>query len=559
MTSPVSRPVYPGTTSHGAAYKQVQVISVNPTTYHANVVDQFGKQMDVRYDIIRAKGNPPAPGETWLIDRMYGFWTFGAIMNGGLGGVVIPPDNVTGLNATLDDHQTQITQQTNATTGQIATKGDILAGTGPGIVTRQPPGSDGAVPVYASLSPTGIVTRVPMALTAPLTGATNPSRYVGGTLSGAPTSGTFQSGDTVFGQNGNIWTCTAGGTPGTWAQTAPGNQTVTGGKLVQNSGGNPLLASSVTGSGLMLSSAGVLAVDGTGTNFTQFRADSMLLMGANNALLGNSGGNASYLSPADGAGFKFASGVMLVTSGDGSLFNTIKANVMMAVAGNNVTLTGAGGNGAVLSLADGAGVKFGSSVTQIVNGDGTLFQKLKAYDLTISSANNAFIGLNGPNAIFVSPTSGDNCGVKLGSGIVQIVDGTGSAWASAKGISFQNVPSSEQLKREIRVLKPHELGESSFTDIIKKVRAKRYKYSFELDRGSGGPNGDLNEDHIGFIAEDLHAAHPDLVRGDFADPYSVGIFTMSLIAVLWEMNKELVDRIERLEGKPVDSSGSGTK
>lgn len=51
-----------------------------------------------------------------------------------------------------------------------------------------------------------------------LTGATSASRYVGGTTSGAPASGTFSVGDYVVAQNGAIWVCTTGGTPGTWTQ-----------------------------------------------------------------------------------------------------------------------------------------------------------------------------------------------------------------------------------------------------------------------------------------------------------------------------------------------------
>ena len=51
-----------------------------------------------------------------------------------------------------------------------------------------------------------------------LTGATAASRYVGGTASGAPTSGTFLLGDHVIDQAGSIHVCTATGTPGTWVQ-----------------------------------------------------------------------------------------------------------------------------------------------------------------------------------------------------------------------------------------------------------------------------------------------------------------------------------------------------
>lgn len=49
-----------------------------------------------------------------------------------------------------------------------------------------------------------------------LTGAVQATRYVGATLSGAPTTGTFAKGDVSISQGGNIYICTTAGTPGTW-------------------------------------------------------------------------------------------------------------------------------------------------------------------------------------------------------------------------------------------------------------------------------------------------------------------------------------------------------
>lgn len=49
-----------------------------------------------------------------------------------------------------------------------------------------------------------------------LTGALDPSRHVGGTISGSPVTGTFITGDWVSSADGNFYICTAGGTPGTW-------------------------------------------------------------------------------------------------------------------------------------------------------------------------------------------------------------------------------------------------------------------------------------------------------------------------------------------------------
>jgi hypothetical protein len=53
-----------------------------------------------------------------------------------------------------------------------------------------------------------------------LTGATAATRYVGGTTSGAPASGTFAKGDFVIDQTAVVWVCTVAGTPGTWTNTA---------------------------------------------------------------------------------------------------------------------------------------------------------------------------------------------------------------------------------------------------------------------------------------------------------------------------------------------------
>lgn len=49
-----------------------------------------------------------------------------------------------------------------------------------------------------------------------LTGATAGIRYVGGTTSGPPITGTFAVGDVVVAENGGIYICITAGTPGTW-------------------------------------------------------------------------------------------------------------------------------------------------------------------------------------------------------------------------------------------------------------------------------------------------------------------------------------------------------
>lgn len=67
----------------------------------------------------------------------------------------------------------------------------------------------------ASPTFTGITT-APEFSPSGLTGATSATRYVGGTASGAPASGTFAIGDWVITRDAHIFVCTVAGTPGTW-------------------------------------------------------------------------------------------------------------------------------------------------------------------------------------------------------------------------------------------------------------------------------------------------------------------------------------------------------
>lgn len=56
-----------------------------------------------------------------------------------------------------------------------------------------------------------------------LDGATTPTRWVGGTTSGAPADGDFEVGDFVVTQDGTIYICTVAGSPGTWVQAGSGS------------------------------------------------------------------------------------------------------------------------------------------------------------------------------------------------------------------------------------------------------------------------------------------------------------------------------------------------
>lgn len=69
------------------------------------------------------------------------------------------------------------------------------------------------VPVQATKSPAIIATGVGSS-------SNVPTRYVGGTTSGAPSTGTYVAGDFVVSHDGHVYICTATGTPGTWTTWA---------------------------------------------------------------------------------------------------------------------------------------------------------------------------------------------------------------------------------------------------------------------------------------------------------------------------------------------------
>lgn len=77
-----------------------------------------------------------------------------------------------------------------------------------------------------------------------LTGATQASRYVGATTSGAPTTGTFLVGDFVIDRSAMVWICNNAGTPGTWK--AAGVIPVSGGSKVQSGSASATTSTSGT-------------------------------------------------------------------------------------------------------------------------------------------------------------------------------------------------------------------------------------------------------------------------------------------------------------------------
>jgi hypothetical protein len=101
VTYPYSTPTNPGSTGHGLSWKLVRVVRLIPERLGAVVVDQFGKGMEVRYDLMPAKGMLPAANENWIVEHKYGRWVLAAICTGGDIGVTT--DDVGGLSDAFDE------------------------------------------------------------------------------------------------------------------------------------------------------------------------------------------------------------------------------------------------------------------------------------------------------------------------------------------------------------------------------------------------------------------------------------------------------------------------
>lgn len=83
MTSGIQQPIGPGATSYGLAWKAVTVMSVDNSTNTAIVVDQLTKSFTMPLSSWRSKGLPPAPGEIWIVDQLYGKWRWVCMVAGG--------------------------------------------------------------------------------------------------------------------------------------------------------------------------------------------------------------------------------------------------------------------------------------------------------------------------------------------------------------------------------------------------------------------------------------------------------------------------------------------
>lgn len=129
----------------------------------------------------------------------------------------------TATNPTVETADLATIAADHATSGNVALNSHKITGLANGTAATDAAafGQIPTVPVSSVFGRTGAVVAANGdyngVVASALTGATQATRYVGATTSGAPASGTFAVGDFVVAQNGHIFVCTVAGTPGTWA------------------------------------------------------------------------------------------------------------------------------------------------------------------------------------------------------------------------------------------------------------------------------------------------------------------------------------------------------
>jgi len=108
----------------------------------------------------------------------------------------------------------------------LQNKGDLFVASAAGTAARLAAGADGQVLVARAAATNGVDYELQLGQPMNLAGTGSPTRFVGGTVSGPPASGTFAIGDFVITQAGTLSICTAAGTPGTWVLVSPETQTI---------------------------------------------------------------------------------------------------------------------------------------------------------------------------------------------------------------------------------------------------------------------------------------------------------------------------------------------
>ena len=193
--------------------------------YYVQLPHTLGSTVDLSQ--LAPVATPPAPsvfatGNTWTGPQTFAGNPPVKIPGGAVSGYVLTSDG--SGDGTWQAATGGVTSVTAADTSIVitgtASAPVIATGTLDVIAADHPPAGNWSNNAHA-------ITGVSDLAVSGLPGATAASRYVGGTASGAPVSGTFSTGDWVIDQTGKIWVCTTGGTPGTWTQISSAGGTLT--------------------------------------------------------------------------------------------------------------------------------------------------------------------------------------------------------------------------------------------------------------------------------------------------------------------------------------------
>jgi hypothetical protein len=125
VTIPLSGVRQSGANGGGSAmdvpFVQAKVLSIDIEKNVALCRDSLSRMLSIRLDIQRSKGQKPECGETWIVDKYYGVWTFAALMQGDTKGVVTPIENIPDLAPTLEAHQDNIDANAEIVAGMQVT------------------------------------------------------------------------------------------------------------------------------------------------------------------------------------------------------------------------------------------------------------------------------------------------------------------------------------------------------------------------------------------------------------------------------------------------------
>ena len=279
------------------------------------------------------------------------------------------------------------------------------------------------VPTVASV--VGLIEGQPYLTATGVGNATSATRYVGGTVNGAPTSGTFSVGDFIIDQTGTIWVCTTAGTPGTWTTTISSHLSLRSASATVGRNEITLFSGSTASQTLTAPSNPI-----DGSNWTVINKASVavtLSFTPSMIALGSSSGVTTFSVPANGS-YSFV-------NYNGSQWYMVASNSATQLIGTLPTANGGTGQSAVALgslLVGNSGnswqtLPIGSNGQMLtVSGGGTLPAWQNVASNAVTSINGGTTGLTPSTATQGAVTLGGTLNVANGGTGVTTSTGTGN-------------------------------------------------------------------------------------------------------------------------------------